>query len=87
MMLSVRRTLAARIARNGIQTRSIVIGSDQANWNSVVLTVPQAEEWMIERFGKYSRTAQPVTPTPTQTLTSASTRGQRNRRSGTEHLA
>mmetsp|Transcript_62824 Transcript_62824/g.172541 ORF Transcript_62824/g.172541 Transcript_62824/m.172541 type:complete len:352 (+) Transcript_62824:22-1077(+) len=47
------RTVMPRLARG------IVVGRDQRNWNSVVLAVPQAEEWMIERFGRYSRTASP----------------------------
>lgn len=39
--------------------RTIVVGRDGGNFNSVILMVPQAEEWMIERFGKYSHTASP----------------------------
>ena len=39
--------------------RSIVVGRDKRHFNSVLLMVPQAEEWQIERFGKYSRTAAP----------------------------
>merc|ERR1719199_1428084 len=39
--------------------RTIVVGRDGRNWNTVALMVPQAEEWMIERFGKYNRTAKP----------------------------
>jgi len=39
--------------------RTIVVGCDGRHWNSVLLMVPQAEEWQIERFGKYSRSAQP----------------------------
>lgn len=39
--------------------RTIVVGRDGGNWNLGLLMVPQAEEWMIERFGKYSRTARP----------------------------
>jgi regulator of protease activity HflC (stomatin/prohibitin superfamily) len=39
--------------------RTIVVGRDGSNWNTAVLMVPQAEEWMIERFGKYHRTAKP----------------------------
>ena len=39
--------------------RTIVVGRDGRHWNSVLLMVPQAEEWQIERFGKYSRSAQP----------------------------
>jgi len=47
------RTIVPRLAR------TIVIGRDQRNWNSVVLMVPQAEEWMIERFGRFNRKATP----------------------------
>eukprot|EP00928_Gymnodinium_smaydae_P040362 TRINITY_DN27378_c0_g5_i2.p1 TRINITY_DN27378_c0_g5~~TRINITY_DN27378_c0_g5_i2.p1 ORF type:complete len:367 (-),score=53.98 TRINITY_DN27378_c0_g5_i2:311-1357(-) len=39
--------------------RTIVVGRDGHHWNTVILQVPQAEEWMIERFGKYDRTATP----------------------------
>merc|ERR1719482_650130 len=39
--------------------RTIVVGRDQRNWNLGVLMVPQAEVWMIERFGKFNRTASP----------------------------
>lgn len=39
--------------------RGIVVGRDKGNWNTILLMVPQAEEWMIERFGKYHRTALP----------------------------
>jgi len=39
--------------------RTIVVGRDGRNFNSVLLMVPQAEEWQIERFGKYSHTATP----------------------------
>lgn len=45
---------AARLAR-----RCIVVGKDGGNFNTVVLMVPQSEEWMIERFGKFSRVAKP----------------------------
>merc|ERR1719378_957311 len=50
------RALLSRLARG---RRSIVVGRDQRNWNPVILMVPQAEEWMIERFGRFSRTAGP----------------------------
>merc|ERR1719378_919325 len=50
------RALLSRLARG---RRSIVVGRDQRNWNPVILMVPQAEEWMIERFGRFSRTASP----------------------------
>merc|ERR1719460_2912076 len=39
--------------------RGITVGRDGRNWNSVLLMVPQAEEWQIERFGKFSHTATP----------------------------
>ena len=52
------RTIVPRLASR-LHARTIVVGRDQRNWNSVVLMVPQAEEWMIERFGKFSRTASP----------------------------
>merc|ERR1719231_1557798 len=39
--------------------RTIVVGRDGRHWNPVVLMVPQQEEWQIERFGRYSRTASP----------------------------
>ena len=46
--------LAAALGR-----RTIVVGRDQRNFNPIVLMVPQAEEWMIERFGKFSLVASP----------------------------
>merc|ERR1719223_330964 len=39
--------------------RGIVVGQDGKNLNTVLLQVPQAEEWLIERFGQYNRTAKP----------------------------
>jgi len=39
--------------------RDIVVGRDGRHFNSVLLMVPQAEEWQVERFGKFSRTASP----------------------------
>ena len=39
--------------------RNIVVGRDGRHWNSILLMVPQAEEWQIERFGKFNRTASP----------------------------
>ena len=39
--------------------RDIQIGRDNGNLNPVLLFVPSAQEWMIERFGKYHRTAGP----------------------------
>merc|ERR1719321_1648055 len=40
-------------------TRDISVGRDGRHWNTVLLMVPQAEEWQIERFGKFSHTALP----------------------------
>lgn len=54
----VARTTRSQLLRRG-WARSIVIGRDQRHWNTAVLMVPQAEEWQIERFGKYNRTASP----------------------------
>jgi len=42
-----------------VPTRNIVVGRDTRHWNTVLLMVPQAEEWQIERFGKFNRTATP----------------------------
>merc|ERR1719231_630767 len=39
--------------------RTIVVGRDGRHFNPVILMVPQQEEWQIERFGRYSRTATP----------------------------
>ena len=39
--------------------RDISVGRDGRHWNTVLLMVPQAEEWQIERFGKFSHTALP----------------------------
>jgi len=39
--------------------RDIVVGRDGRHFNSVLLMVPQAEEWQIERFGRFNRTATP----------------------------
>jgi regulator of protease activity HflC (stomatin/prohibitin superfamily) len=39
--------------------RHITVGRDGGNWNTIVLMVPQAEEWIIERFGRFNRAAQP----------------------------
>uniref|UniRef100_A0A6U9TF72 Band 7 domain-containing protein n=1 Tax=Zooxanthella nutricula TaxID=1333877 RepID=A0A6U9TF72_9DINO len=49
----------ARVPRAARGRRTIVVGRDGGNWNTVLLQVPQAEEWMIERFGKFSRKARP----------------------------
>ena len=63
MLPGLRRTatLGVRLGR-----RSITVGRDKRNWNWVVNMVPSAEEWMIERFGKFNRVAAPgfnfVTP-------------------------
>jgi regulator of protease activity HflC (stomatin/prohibitin superfamily) len=37
----------------------ITVGRDGGNWNPIALMVPQAEEWIIERFGRFNRAAQP----------------------------
>merc|ERR1719231_1118051 len=39
--------------------RTIVVGRDGRHFNPVILMVPQQEEWQIERFGRFSRTATP----------------------------
>merc|ERR1719420_686444 len=64
--LAARAPTLARIAAPAIGNallracrRSIVIGRDNRHFNTVVLMVPQAEEWQIERFGRWSRTATP----------------------------
>ncbi len=49
--------LAAKLLTQ--QRRTIVVGRDGRNMNWVVNMVPSAEEWMVERFGKYHRTAKP----------------------------
>ncbi len=51
--------LARPLSRAPRLTRSIVIGRDGGHWNTGVLFVPQAEEWMIERFGGFHRVAKP----------------------------
>ena len=59
-MLPLRRApnIALRTVRSvAVSRRTIVIGRDHGNFNTVLLMVPQAEEWMIERFGRYNRTA------------------------------
>ena len=58
-MLPLRRVssnVALRTARAVlVSRRTIVVGRDHGNFNSVLLMVPQAEEWSIERFGKFHR--------------------------------
>lgn len=44
------------------QVRNIVIGRDGAHWNTIVNMVPQAEEWMIERFGKVRESTRVALP-------------------------
>eukprot|EP00586_Coscinodiscus_wailesii_P003123 CAMPEP_0172492148 /NCGR_PEP_ID=MMETSP1066-20121228/23187_1 /TAXON_ID=671091 /ORGANISM="Coscinodiscus wailesii, Strain CCMP2513" /LENGTH=365 /DNA_ID=CAMNT_0013261605 /DNA_START=48 /DNA_END=1145 /DNA_ORIENTATION=+ len=39
--------------------RNITVGTDGSHFNTVLLMVPQSEEWMIERFGKFNRVAKP----------------------------
>lgn len=38
--------------------RTIVVGSDGRHFNTIVLMVPQQQEWQIERFGRFHRSAQ-----------------------------
>jgi len=57
-VLQASRQGALGTARHGA-TRDISVGRDGRHWNTVLLMVPQAEEWQIERFGKFSHTAQP----------------------------
>lgn len=63
LLARAREPSANRLPRepSGLQSqrRNIVVGRDQGNFNSVVLMVPQAEEWMVERFGRYNRTCTP----------------------------
>merc|ERR1719337_618383 len=63
MLARAARLVAPRAGRSSplrlLSARTIVVGRDGRHWNSVLLMVPQAEEWQIERFGKYSRSAQP----------------------------
>ena len=47
-VLQASRQGALGTARHGA-TRDITVGRDDRNWNSVLLMVPQAEEWQIER--------------------------------------
>jgi hypothetical protein len=52
----VSSNVALRTARAVlVSRRTIVVGRDHGNFNSVLLMVPQAEEWSIERFGKFHR--------------------------------
>jgi len=55
----IRRSTATRLLGASLGRRNIVLGRDHGNVNTVVLMVPQAEEWMIERFGKFNRIAKP----------------------------
>ena len=50
--------LASRLVPR-LASRNIVLGRDGRHFNSIMLMVPQAEEWQIERFGKFHRTAVP----------------------------
>merc|ERR1719337_850407 len=63
MLARAARLVAPRAGRSSplrlLSARTIVVGRDGRHWNSVLLMVPQTEEWQIERFGKYSRSAQP----------------------------
>ena len=65
-MLPLRRApnIALRTVRSvAVSRRTIVIGRDHGNFNTVLLMVPQAEEWMIERFGKFNRLCAAAIPT------------------------
>ena len=66
-MLPLRRAssnIALRTVRSvAVSRRTIVIGRDHGNFNTVLLMVPQAEEWMIERFGKFDRVCAAAIPT------------------------
>ena len=57
-VLQASRPGALGAAQHGA-TRDISVGRDGRHWNTVLLMVPQAEEWQIERFGKFSHTALP----------------------------
>ena len=46
-------------ALRALGARTIVVGRDGRHLNMGVLMVPQQEEWQIERFGRYNRTATP----------------------------
>ncbi len=41
------------------QKRNVTVGRDGGHFNTVFMFVPQAEEWQIERFGKFCKTASP----------------------------
>ena len=60
---SIARAPAARASAirltSKVFSRNIVVGRDGRHFNSIILMVPQAEEWQIERFGRYNRTATP----------------------------
>ena len=62
MLLSHRlaRALPRELPR-ALARRDITIGRDGANHGAMfcIMMVPQAEEWMIERFGKFAYIAQP----------------------------
>merc|ERR550514_1941298 len=61
MMHRAARLARTPVARSALRTatRNIVVGRDGRHLNTIILMVPQAEEWMIERFGKFSRVATP----------------------------
>ena len=60
-MLLSRRLLPRSLPRRALARRDITIGRDGAHMGAMfcVMMVPQAEEWMIERFGKFAYIAQP----------------------------
>merc|ERR1719258_975226 len=57
MLQAPRRLLRSPLLR--LARRNVVVGRDGRHFNSILLMVPQAEEWQIERFGRFSRTASP----------------------------
>ena len=62
MMLSFARTTAIKGSGLGLRARTarqITVGRDGNNWHFGILQVPTSEEWQVERFGKYNRTALP----------------------------
>merc|ERR1719274_253046 len=60
MLLAAARTSRAMRSRSmPVGLRNITVGRDNRHFNSIILMVPQAEEWQIERFGRFHRTASP----------------------------
>lgn len=56
---SSRGAAAGSSRSSGHAHRHITVGTDGRNFNSMILMVPQAEDWIIERFGKFNRVAKP----------------------------